>query len=469
MTDEQWWRKSAREIARAISEGNVTAVDVLESHIARMDRVNPVLNAVVVDLRDEARQAAVAADARRAQGGDLPPLLGVPIVTKINSDQAGQATSDGVVALADNIAEHDSPQIANLRKAGAVILGRSNAPEFSMRYHTDNPLFGATLNPWDETRTPGGSSGGSGVAVATGMVPIAHGNDIGGSLRFPSFAAGTVALKPSVGVVPEYCPTHGSEWNPAVKILHSQGVICRNMADAQLAHEVLIARDPRDPWWVPSMPRSDAGVKPKIAVCVDPGGFGTDEPVAQAITTAAEALAAAGYDVTVVDDLPRIPDVLRVAAALMRGELTQGAEAMAEIAGPDFKRILSIMVANASDDLGQYLAAFRERTEIMREIDLFLEDFPIVLSPSASALAFQVEDEAPDAMGQGKIAAQNRMLLTGNLTGLPALAVPVGVHRGIPVGVQLMGRRFFDRDLLAAGADLEAQLNFSLTELWERM
>ena len=424
----------------------------------------------MVDLRDAARAEACKADKLRKSGQALPPLHGVPIVTKINSDQAGQATSDGVSALANNIAKEDSPQIANLRKAGAIVLGRTNAPELSLRWHTDNPLFGETKNPWKEGITPGGSSGGTSAAVSAGIVSMGHGNDLGGSLRYPATVTGLVSLKPTAGAIPEHCVSHGTEWDPAIKMFHTQGVMVRNMADAQLAHEVLIKQDPRDPWWAPSLPASSGIEKEKVAVCIDPGGFGTDPQVARAVEVAADAMASAGYDVTFVDDIPRIADVIRVWASLLMTECAQATEAIRPLTTPKFMRILEALIeTHGILDLQGFIKGFRERTGILRDIDLFLEDYPILLTPVSCIPPMHVNAEPETAEAMTTFIQAQRMLLTGNLTGLPALAVPVLADDDLPIGIQLMGRRYRDRDVLRVGADLEREIGFDLSKLWDRL
>jgi amidase len=470
MSDPEWWRKSAASIVSSIAKNETTAEAVLESHLARMDAVNPQLNAVVVDLRDAARVEAREADKRQRSGLPLPPLHGVPILTKINSDQAGQATSDGIPALVDNIATQDSPQIANLRNAGAIILGRSNAPEFSLRWHTENPLYGRTKNPWHDGVTSGGSSGGASTSVASGIVPIAHGNDLGGSLRYPASVTGLVSLKPTAGAIPEYCASHGSEWPPAIKMFHTQGVIVRDVGDARLSHEVLTKQSALDPWWAPGFPETIPTQKEKVAVCLDPGGFGVHPQVEKAVDAAAKALASAGYDVTFVDDIPRVDDVIRLWANLVMTECALGVDAMKPLASPKFMQILEAMIgAYGVLDLPGYITGFGERTAVVREIDLFLENYPILLTPVSCLppMAVNAEPETAEEMA-GLLQAQ-RMMLVGNLTGLPALTLPVLVDADMPFGVQLIGRRYCDRDILRVGGDLEHEIGFDLSQLWDRL
>src|SRR5258706_8005235 len=179
MMGEALWRWDAMASAGASGEGGVASREAGQSCLARLEAVNKAVNAVTVVLAEPALAAADDADRARSRGDTLGPLHGVPVLIKENVDQAGSATTNGVVGFKDVIAETDSPPVAGWRRAGAIVIGRTNTPAFSMRWHTDNALPGPTFNPWDKARTPGGSSGGSGAALAVGIAPLAHGNDYG--------------------------------------------------------------------------------------------------------------------------------------------------------------------------------------------------------------------------------------------------------------------------------------------------
>ncbi len=187
--------------------GRASSREATESCLSRLRAVNLAINAVVRVLEEEALSAADTADEAQARGEALGPLHGVPVTTKVNTDQAGCPTDRGVVAYRDNIATADNPVVTNLKRAGAVIIGRTNTPAFSFRWFTDNALHGRTLNPRDPAFSAGGSSGGAGAAVATGIGPIAHGNDIAGSVRCPALFNGVVGLRVSLGRIPSYNPS----------------------------------------------------------------------------------------------------------------------------------------------------------------------------------------------------------------------------------------------------------------------
>ena len=205
----------------------VSCREVVTAALARLDAVNPRINAVVRPLHDPALAEAAAADQALARGGAVGPLHGVPITTKVNVDQAGCPTDNGVVAFKDLVATRDNPVVANLRRAGAIVIGRTNAPAFSMRWFTDNALHGATLNPWDPARTPGGSSGGAAAATATGIGAIGHGNDIAGSVRYPAYCCGLVGLRVSYGRIPSYNFTSSVPRPIAAQLMAVQGPLTR--------------------------------------------------------------------------------------------------------------------------------------------------------------------------------------------------------------------------------------------------
>ena len=201
------WQKSAIEIAAGIRDRRFSCSEVMASVVERIRKLNPKLNAIVTDLTDQALAEAAAADRTLPALAEPGPLFGVPVTIKVNVDQEGQATTNGFPALANLIAPGDAPLVRNLRRAGAIIVGRTNTPELSMRATTVNPLHGRTFSPWHPDASPGGSSGGAGVAAAVGFGCIHHGNDIGGSLRFPAFANGVATIKPTQGRVPAFNPS----------------------------------------------------------------------------------------------------------------------------------------------------------------------------------------------------------------------------------------------------------------------
>ena len=298
-SDDPLWRWTAVQLADAIRRGRITSRAATESCLERLRAVNPVINAVAEVLEAEALAAADAADAQRRKRGKLGALHGVPITTKINVDLAGHATTNGVPAFANQIAAEDSASVANLRAAGAVVIGRTNVPSFSFRYFTDNPLHGATLNPWDPRFTPGGSSGGAAAAAAVGIGPLAHGNDIAGSVRYPAFACGVAGIRPTLGRVPSFNPSAANNPRPlSSQLISTQGLLSRTVGDLRLSLPALARRDVRDSWWTPAPefdPLKRRGTR--VALLTDVEGIDPDPSVSQGLQVAADALRAAGYSV----------------------------------------------------------------------------------------------------------------------------------------------------------------------------
>ena len=243
-SSDELWRWTGVELAWGIRTRRVSSREATESCLSRIEEVNPRLNALVEVSGEEALVMADAADRAVGAGEALGSLHGVPISIKVNSDQAGHAATNGVLAFKDNVDEVDGPHVKKLREAGAVFVGRSNTPAFSYRWFADNDLHGRTFNPWDEKRTPGGSSGGASSAVASGIMPLAHGNDIGGSIRYPAYACGVVGIWQTVGRVPNwYGPTDADE-APSVQSMLVQGPLARSVADLRLTLDAMSGFDP---------------------------------------------------------------------------------------------------------------------------------------------------------------------------------------------------------------------------------
>ena len=237
------WQRSACELADGIRQKKYSCADVMASVVARIRALNPALNAIVYDYTEEALAEARRADDDLAAGRERGPLHGIPVTIKENVDQKGAPTPNGIPAFAEIIAPDDAPLVRNLRTAGAIIVGRTNTPELSMRATTDNPLHGRTRNPWHPDASPGGSSGGAGAAAAAGFGPIHHGNDIGGSLRFPAFACGVTTVKPTPGRIAAWNPSATAERGMLAQLMSVQGAICREVRDVRLATRIMAQPD----------------------------------------------------------------------------------------------------------------------------------------------------------------------------------------------------------------------------------
>src|SRR5262249_4815737 len=300
--NEPLWQASATEIIAGIRQKKFSCSEVMGSVVDRIRERNPKLNAIVIDLTDQALAAAAAADRALHSGAQPGELFGVPVTIKVNVDQEGEATTNGLPVFANVIAPDDAPLVRNVRRAGAIIVGRTNVPELSMRLTTVNPLHGRTWNPWHADASPGGSSGGAGVAAAAGFGAIHHGNDIGGSLRFPAFTNGVATLKPTPGRIPAFNPSAIVERGLLAQLTSVQGAIARTVADVRLATRVMAAGDPRDPWWVPAPFEGQPLVKPiRVAVARNSYGYPIHPGIVQLIDRAAAHLSDACYEMVEVE------------------------------------------------------------------------------------------------------------------------------------------------------------------------
>lgn len=451
------WRLSAARVATLVRQRKISALEAAQSALARLDAVNPALNAVVDHRPDEVLVRARAIDAALARGEDPGPLAGVPVTVKINIDQQSFVTSNGVHLQKDWIAASNSPVVDNLLKAGAVIVGRTNAPAFSYRWFTDNRLHGRTVNPRGASMTPGGSSGGAAASIAAGIGHIAHGTDIAGSIRYPAYACGIHGLRPSLGRVAAYNAVT-PERSISGQITSVSGPLARTVDDLRLALSVMSAPDARDPWWVPA-PLIGPAAPRCVALCTAPDGMATVPEVVAALRDAAERLRDAGWTVDEVDALPPIRDAALAQIALWMGDGYAGMVAAAEREG-DAGAIAALAgqaVIGQSMTLEKLSAALVRRATITRQWQLFLERYPVVLLPACAELPFadDLDLQGPDAYAR---VWEAQMTMVGlPLTGLPSLVVSTGMVGRAPVGVQLIAGRFREDLCLAAGEAIEAR------------
>ena len=453
------WRWSAHTLAAAIRHGAVSAHEAVVSTLERVQAVNPVLNAIVDLLADDALAAARAADAARQRGEALGPLHGVPVTVKVNVDLRGRATTNGVVAFKDNLASEDSPVVANLRRAGAVVIGRTNTPAFSVRWFTENDLHGRTLNPWSAAHTPGGSSGGASSAVAAGMGAIAHGNDLAGSVRYPAYCTGVCGLRPSFGRVPAYLHSAKEERPISMAMMSVQGPLARHVADLRLALAAMSAGDARDPWWVPAPLIGPALPRPlRVAMTVNCGGAPADPAVVAAVRQAGRWLADAGYVVEEVEP-PGMAEAHELWMLIANDEARQFMWPAVERFGDEgVRRSFGWMLAASPVlDHRAHLQAFARRSTLLRRWQQFLTDYSLVLGPVSGeppfAWGMDVENEATMA----RVLRAQEPQFAVPVLGLPAVSVPTGLADGLPMGVQLIAARFREDLVLDAAEVIEAR------------
>lgn len=461
---------TATEVAQAVARKDVSVAEVAEAQLARIAALEPDLGAVVETV-DAALDEARAMDAVGPQ--DLP-LWGVPVTVKINTDLKGFATTNGLPAQKDLIAHEDAAVVANLRRAGAVVVGRSNAPEFSLRWFTSNPLHGETKNPWDASLTPGGSSGGAAAAVATGMGALGHGNDLGGSLRYPAYCCGLATLRPSFGRVPTINPTSTAERGAALFAMSVQGVIARSLADVALALPSLSKGDFRDPNWRQAPPLGAPARR--VGYCVDPFGDGVASGVERAVLAAVEGARGAGYDVVEVE-APRAAEAAQTWGELLAAEteLTLwptiqkmgSAEAQASVKG--------IFDYFGMPDRDTLIEAWMRRTSIQRDWAGLFQFVDALILPVSAAEPFGADQDfrQPDTVPE--IVAAQRALCIINVLGLPSVAlrtveaapdpVTAQIVGAVPLGAQIVGPIMGDDQVLEVGQRIERHLALDLSAI----
>lgn len=454
---------SAAAIARAIATREVGPVEVLDAHVARIEELNPELNAIVVPRVDEAREEAKAAEDAVGRGEELGPLHGVPFTLKESIEVAGMPCTLGSHVYEGHVSDEDAVVASHLRGAGAILLGKTNLSEFVSWYDSICPLYGATRNPHDRSRSAGGSSGGEGAAIATGMSPFGIGSDVGGSIRIPASWDGIFGLKPGRGTVP--WPGHfPPDVGVSFQLMAVMGPMARFVEDLELVLGVLArpsARDPEVEAGGLRAPGVGAG-KPRVAVFEEDGL----QPVAgvcrDAVRRAAAALEAAGYEV--VEDRPPNAAALRqtydlILATDLAVTMLPQVEGMEELLAPFMQEMVEELRGFPAS-LELYVAAFPRLGELARQAAAWLEDHPVVLSPVTAVTApplgegiTEIDGEPPRPGGKMTLCSY------ANALGLPAMAVPAGrTAEGLPLAVQLMGRRRGELELLAVARDLEEAL-----------
>ena len=457
ITDLPPWQWSAAGLADAIREKRLSSRDVIRAHLDRIEAVNPKVNAVTVVLDEDALRAASEADRKIATGENVGPLHGVPMTVKESIDLVGSATTHGIVGLKDSLPETDAPVVAHLKQAGAIPIGRTNLPDFGLRWHTCNDLRGATLNPWDPSRTPGGSSGGEAAAIAAGMSPLGVGNDMGGSLRYPAQCCGITAIRPSLGRVSRIA----TSIFPDPPMFYEQvaavnGPMARHVKDLRLALEVMSRPDPGDPWWTPAPRLGSTMPGPvRVALTTDPEGHGGSAVVAEGVSKAADLLANAGYVIEEIDP-PSLGESTQIIEQISNMEIKSYLPGMLPMISEGAKTFLEALVADTTPDLTAYMKAIGKRHEFARDWNRFMETYPLVLGPVSTLQPFDVGYDLAGPEQLKRFIRSMGLTEICNLLGLPSVAVPVQVVDGLPQSVQLIGPRFHE-DLCFDAAEIIEQ------------
>jgi amidase len=453
---EDLWRLSAKDIAALIGSKKVSAKEAASAALARLDAVNPAINAVVDHRPEDVLAQAALIDAAIARGEEVGPLAGVPVTVKVNIDQQGFATTNGLKLQRDVIAKTNNPVIDNLRKAGAVILGRTNCPAFSYRWFTANLIHGDTKNPRDPGITPGGSSGGAGAAVAAGIGHIAHGTDIAGSIRYPAYVCGVHGLRPTVGRIAAFNASL-PERPIGPQISAVSGPLARTIGDLRIALAAMSGYDARDPWWVPA-PLEGPPMPKRAALCFHPDGFEIVPEVKAAVADAAKRLERAGWVVEEIANTPPLVEAADLQTKLWLGDGYEAQLAAAEREGDP--GALACLRGNRAKvfpfDGAAMSKALTRRATLTREWLQFFETYSVLLMPVSSELPFPDGLDRRDDASFARVWRAQLPQIAIPFMGLPALTVSTGLVGRIPVGVQLVSTRYREDLCLLAGEAIEA-------------
>ena len=441
--------------ARLVAKGEASVSEVVESHLRRIDEANPRLNAIVRRTDDDARSTATRVDAVKSRG----ELAGVVITTKINTDHVPYPNDNGIKSLANNPSVETNACIRELLAADAAMVGRTNSPAFAMRFHTANDLHGETLNPYRHDISCGGSSGGAGVAVATGMCQIAQGNDVAGSVRWPAYMNGVIGLRPTVHRMPSggTNPAVGRAWSASE--MSTNGVIARTMADIRTGYRIMTANNWNDPNWIPAPHSFPNDPLPKRVALVTDDGHPIASETLDAVRQAGKILEAAGYDVDEVTP-PKVDVFFSLWQRLGAIDIMLGLRPMLPAIGDTGLQASIEDWANSFPPATSetFMTALIDRDLLVREWNRFLATYPIVVSPlmvnTTIPRGFDVDH--PGAMAE--LVHVGRWGINLSAIAMPALAFPMGFVDGAPMGVQLFAHTWREDALLEAGGALEEAL-----------
>jgi amidase len=454
---------TARDQADAVRRREISARELLDLHLDRIAERNPELNAVVSLDEERAREGAAAADETLASGADVGPLHGLPFAFKDTHAVAGWRTTYGSPLFADHVAERDDLIVERVRRAGVVVIGKTNVPEFAAGSHTFNRVFGLTRNPVDPSRSAGGSSGGAACALASGMVPLADGSDMGGSLRNPASFCGVVGLRPSLGRVPEW-PLY-NQWETT----SVGGPMARNVGDLALLLSVMAGPDRRAPHaltdlgasFAPPLEGSLAGLR--VALSPDLGGaIEVDTEVAEIVASSAAAFTDAGASVSTAHPLlSEADDTFRT----LRAWHFQAKFGRMLAASPDeFKQSLADNIRAGESLTGADVArAYGQRTALSERMRLFFESYDVLVLPVSQVPPFPADQEYPASINGRPMETYLDWMRAAyfiTVTGCPAISVPFGTTAdGLPVGIQIVAPHGRDRALLEVAAAFEVAVS----------
>jgi len=454
--------KSAVELTALMQAGQLSSVEVTTAHLEHIAEVNPIVNALVTLVPERALADAAAADERQAKGEPMGLLHGLPMAHKDLADTGGVRTTYGSPLTAEHVPERDCLVVEQAVAAGSVMVGKSNTPEFGAGSQTFNPVFGATANPYDTSRTCGGSSGGAAVALATGMVPLADGSDMGGSLRNPASFCNVVGLRPTPGRVPAWPKVDA--WT----FLSTEGPMARSVDDVALLLAAQTTDDRRSPiaLEVPgetfAPPIAEPQGQLRVAWAPDLGGLPIDPQVTAALTHVPDVFEGLGHGVA--EACPDLTEAGFVFDTLRAASFAMGLAELRDAHREEMKETLQWNVQRGLDlSMADFLDASRKRNLIYQRVASFFDEFDVLLAPVAQVPPFSIDTEYVTEINGVQMQSYiewMRVVCDVTIMNCPAISVPAGfTPDGLPIGLQMIGPPRGDRELLQIAKQFESATN----------
>ncbi len=449
------WELEANEISNLFQSKQISAVEIVNSLEERFNKTNPKINAIPEDTFEYAKKVSNNLDKKVLQNHKLGILAGVPLTVKINTDQIGFASTNGLKIQNNLIAEKDSTVVQNIQNADGIIIGRTNTPAFSIRWFTNNSIHGHTLNPHNNKITPGGSSGGAAAATAVGIGSIGHGTDIAGSIRYPAYACGIHGLRPSLGRVP-MINYSAPDRLIGGQIMAVSGPLARSIKDIDIGLQAMSMENYDDPWWTPvtnQLPK----LSKKIALVTQIKGLKIKNVIIDNLKDVARKLENIGWIVEEVES-PDFEELAHYQAVLWLAEFRRSSgNAIINEDNADALFVYEQMSKKCPDtSIEKFMDALQQRATLGRKWGRFFDHYPLILCPVSGDLPFEDLKDVKSIKDFDYVFSSMLPQIAPPYLGLPGLSFCNGINNeNIPLGVQFLSRRFREDKLLEVGYDLE--------------
>lgn len=449
---EQPWSLSGTETSRRVREGILSAGDVVESQIARIEQINPLVNAIVATASDDARETARRIDT----AGPFGDNCGMTLTTKVNTDHLGYANDNGIRSMAGNMSPRTAACVEGLLESGMMMIGRTNTPALSMRFHTDNALHGETLNPHGKHISCGGSSGGAAAAVAAGLCHVAQGNDVGGSVRWPAYCNGVIGLRPTIGRM----VTGGTNPSPrgwSAANMATNGPIARTMEDLKAAFVAMNKPNWADPFWAPVPLEFPKPAGPIKVALVTTDSFGIHPAVVDVIRKAGSIFSASGYEVEEVVP-PMLDEMFTLWTSVGAIDIHHGLRPMLPaIDDKGLSQVYNDWAPAFPEGTGEnFMRAHMLRDIVIRAWNAFFNEYPLIVMPGFEVPFMRRGQDTEEPGSMIELARLARYMLNIPALAIPAMSFPMGIHDGAPIGVQIGAHAWREDLIIDAGFALEA-------------